>query len=266
MNRTLLAFLLRRHWWTCGLCVLLPVMLGSVVGAIYPTMEKERNVVGPMLDLVRKWFPDLPNFLRPEGAFVWPYMHPMTLLSYALAPAIVALAQPAGERGRGSLDLLLSSRLSRARFVTTVFAFVVPVTMAMAMGPFVGSFIGASMCGELEAIPLGAYLLCSVEGCALSLFFGSFALLVSVWARDRGQATLVFVGFSLSTFIVDFIGQVWQGAPEWVYRISPFGYYHPLSLAYEQDVPVAQDLLVLLGGTAVFVVGAVWAAERRRSA
>jgi len=266
MTRVLLAFLMRRHWWTCGLCVMLPVMIGSIVGVIYPTMEKERSVIGPMLDLMRNWFPELPNFLRPEGAFVWPYMHPMTLLAYVLAPAIVALAQPAGERGRGSLDLILATRLSRSRLVSSVFLFLVPVSIVMGLGPFLGSVIGSALCGELGAVPLGAYLLCSVEASALSLFFGSLALLVSVRSRDRGQATLVFAAITIGWFLVDVVSQMWKDAPDWVARAGPFGYYDPLGLAREQQVPLALDLFVLLGGVAVCVGCAIWSARRRRSA
>ena len=140
------------------------------------------------------------------------------------------------------------------------------MAVVVALGPFIGSFIGSTLCGEVGAVPLGAYLLCSVEASALSLFFGSLALLVSVRARDRGQATLIFVAVTLAWFLVDVVSQMWKGAPDWIGRASPFGYYDPLGLAYQQEVSFTLDLLVLLVGAAVFLGWAVWLARRRRFA
>ncbi len=266
MSGPFFVFLLRRHWWTCGLCALIPLSLGLMVGAFFPTMESERKVFGPMLDLIRNtWFPDLPDFLSPAGAFVWPYMHPMTIAACALAPAIVALAQPAGLRGQGSLDLLLATPLSRTRLVGTVCAFMVPVAMAMGLGPLLGSILGALRCEELASIPVDRYLLCSVAAAALTMFFGSIALLISCLARDRGQATFFYTGFVLLSFVVNSIAQMWKDV-RWIESYGPIGYYHPLNLANGEPVPFALDLTVLLGGSVVATAAALRWSARRRSA
>lgn len=262
----LFRLLVRRHWWTCGICLLLPLGLGIVLGFIYPLFDRERATFGPLFEMVRKWFSDIPDFLSPEGAFVWPYMHPMTLMTYALAPAIPCLALPAGERGRGSLDLLLATPLSRKRLVVSIVSFMVPVNLAMALAPFLGALAGSAIAGAFEEIPIGAYALASVEAFALSFFLGSFALLLSVHARDRGQATLIFAASCFAMFLVDLLSMVWKGQGWWVARLGPLGYYHPLKFAHGESVPMVWDLLVLLGLGSVFVAWAVARQDTRRSA
>ena len=262
----LFRFMMRRHRWTCGLCLIIPLGLGVVFGIIYPMFERERAAFGPMFSVFRKWFSNLPDFLSPDGAFVWPFMHPLTLMIYGLAPAIPAIALPSGERGRGSLDLLLATPLSRKRMILTVVAFMAPVCAAMALAPFVGALIGASMAGVTGQVPFGAYGLASVEAFALSFCLGAFALLLSVRSRDRGQATLRFAVTCFAMFVVDFIAVVWKGHGPLLKRCGPLGYYHPLELARGETHLIVVDLIVLLGAASAFVGCAVISQSRRRSA
>ena len=123
VNRALLAFILRRHRFALIACWVVPVLIALAVGLIYPTYAKEREAIERLTKFFGQFFGgDVIDLLSPKGFLTLPFQHPLTLLMLAISAAAAPLAMPAGDRGRGALDMLLATRLSRSSLGRTVFA------------------------------------------------------------------------------------------------------------------------------------------------
>ena len=116
INGTLLRLLLRRHWISVSLCALVPILIGVVIGLIYPTYSQERALLERLGEFAQQFMSKggSIDLLSAAGSFSLPFQHPTVLIIYAVIASIPAMALPAGERGRCALDLLLATALSRA--------------------------------------------------------------------------------------------------------------------------------------------------------
>ena len=199
MTGVLVAFLARRHRLAIGLCGLPPLVMGVIVGLIYPTYAREREALTSIFEMFGRFFGgDLIDLLSPGGFFSVPFQHPFTLVMMAVASAIVPFAVPAGERGQGGLELLLATRLERVQLVRAVALLAVPTALLMGLAALAGAVVGAALSDVLGEVPAAAYLVTTFNAIALTLFLGASALLLAVLARDRGRATAWFA--SLVTF------------------------------------------------------------------
>lgn len=278
MNLVLLRFLGRRHGVTVPLCALAPLVIGTLIGFIYPTYSRERETLGPLVKSLKAMFRTdvtMIDIFSPSGAFNIPFQHPITFLSLAVAAAIPALGLPAGERGRGALQLLMATPLSRRALVGTLAVFLLPIAVLMGLAPLLGCVAGASISGVLDEIPLHVYAVTSLNAAAVTAFLGSFALLVSVVSRDRSVATIRYVLGMAWFFLADLGSRLWKYG-DWPSYLTPLGYYNPTRiLAGESGSSIeygssggfdwTMDVALLLAAAAACVAAAVVTEDRRRS-
>ena len=185
MNGPLLGLLLRRHRLSLGLCGLIPVALGIVAGLLYPTFARERALITAFASQLRIVGEQV-DLLKPAGAFTLGFQHPLVLLTLALAPAIPATALPAGERGRGGLDLLLATALPRRAMLGTVLAVVGLAAAWLGATAMVGAGIGSTLAGVAGEVPWGALTVVAANAIALALVSGTGATLSSRSRRGCG--------------------------------------------------------------------------------
>jgi ABC-type transport system involved in multi-copper enzyme maturation permease subunit len=262
----LLRFMARRHGLAIALSVLIPVLLGLVGGMLYPSFIGERQVISTLLKTFKiaklLGLGEL-DFLSPGGFFLLTFTHPLSLTALALAPAIPAMSLPAGERTRGSLELLLATRLERWKLVSAVALFILPVAVVAGSMPWVGSVLGVTLAGVADEAPLGTYALISANAAVLSLFLGSVALLFSVTARERGAATGRYVAFIVLAVLLEFGSNLWSEGNRLLY-LTPFGYYDAKGLVLG-TADSWRNFLVLAGGALLLGAAAATCAQRRRS-
>ena len=89
MSPTLLRFLFRRHGVSCLLCVLPPVLIGSFMGLLWPTLNERSEALRGFVPFFERIFGDgLLDIFSARGFFsTIPFSHPMTLASFALVAA-----------------------------------------------------------------------------------------------------------------------------------------------------------------------------------
>jgi hypothetical protein len=265
MNGSLLRFVLWRHRVAYVSTFVVPVLLAVVAGLVYPSYAKEREALTRLLKIADKFFgDDALDFLSPTGFLLIPFQHPLTLLMFAIAGAVAPLALPAGDRGRGALDLLVASPLSRRSLSRTVFTTVLLAGGTFGWAPFLGVALAAHLSGYASEIPFDKCALIAVNAGALVMALGAAALFCSATAEDGGSATGRFVGFVVVTLAIDVISRFWK-AGRFLRWTSLLGYYHP------QDVVVGRvnawfPIAVLVGFAAVTYACAEWILVTRRRA
>ena len=265
MNRALWRHLWRRHALASALCAILPVLIGAVMGIVWPEYRLQVKAMGGLVKFVQSLLRS--DLLAPDSAaffFQIPFAHPVTMLALILSVALPTLALPAGARGRGTLDLLLATGLERRQLIVTTSLFTLPFALLLGLAPLAGAWIGASITGATAEIPFDAYARVSFEAVLLGLFFSGLAQLLSVLAEDGATAARWLAAIVLWSLFAEITGTGWPAAAllKW---LTPFGYYEPAQvIAGVADY--ARDCAVLAGAAAVCFGAALVLESRRRSA
>ncbi len=268
MNSTLLRLTIRRHWLSVSLCALLPLIIGGVIGLVYPTYSQERQLAR-LFKLGTQFFGKggQIDLFSPAGSFSLPFQHPTVLIIYAVITAIPAMTLPAGERGRRSLDLLLSTQLSRTTLVGTLSLFSSLVAILIGLSAYLGAWIGASMSEVTELIPWGTYAMVACNSTSLCAFWSGVAILVSVLARDRASATLYYGVLVAGALSIDIAARLMKSG-DWLAWYTPYGYLRPARVIGVETgfQPCIRDIAALLTCALVLHLAAILLAQRRRCA
>jgi len=261
----LLRYLWRRHALPCAACALAPVLIGVVIGGVWPEYRAQARAFGGIfkfaMNLMRS------DLLAPDSAsfyFQLPFVHPLTMLALLLSVAVPTLALPAAARGRGSLDLLLASGLTRKSLVVTTTCAALPFALLVGCAPLLGVYAGATISHATGDLDFSSFARVAFEAVLLGLFFTGLAQLLSVTCSDLFGATWRLAAIVLWSLLSEIAGTVWHAGRALKF-FGPFGYYEPAQvLANVGDYGL--DCAVLAGGGLVCFVAALIVAERRRSA
>ncbi len=273
MSGALLHHLARRYALGCTASALVPVLLGVMAGTLLPQYREQFAMIDK-LGVMRMARTFLRADLIPADSatflFQLPYVHPVSMLAMIVAMSLPTLAFPAGARGRGTLDLLLATPLTRESIVATTFVFTLPFAALHAIAPFLGVWMGAAQAGVVDQLPLRAFSLISVESFALAIFFSGVTLLFSVGgllrAKSRGPeaagALAALAVLVLWSLLAEIVGMFWDRF-QWLKLATPFGWFEPAQVL-AGTVNLWFDSSVL-GGCGVLAAVLALAAERRRA-
>jgi hypothetical protein len=274
VSAPLLRHLVRRYGVACTATALVPVLLGVIAGILLPDYRQQFAAVEKLgvMKLARTFLRS--DLIPPDSAtflFQVPFVHPVSMLALLVAVALPTIAFPAGARGRGTLDLLLATPLTRRSLVTTTLLFTIPFALLHAVAPFVGVWLGALQAGVVQELPFDKFARVSVESFALALFFAGVAQLLSVGvgrSKARGPqaggalaALAVVVIWSL---LAESVGTLWERAA-WLKRLTPYGWFEPPQVLAGTRNPWL-DSAVLAGCGIAAAIAAIVTESRRKSA
>lgn len=194
------------------------------------------------------------------GAVALGFVHPIAVgLNLVFAVGFAASAV-AGERQRGTLEVLLSRPLSRRGvYATLALAGAVFIAISIA-GLTLGSLIGAAVAGRTIELGVGNLPLLWLNGALLYWAFGAIGLLASVAFDRLSPALSLTLAIVLISYFLEVIGSLWPDAK----GLQPFSLFHyvdPKSVL--AGFPRSGDFAVLAGVTLGAVVGALVVFPRR---
>jgi polyether ionophore transport system permease protein len=176
------------------------------------------------------------------------------ILLITLWPLLVGSRMLRGEEERGSLDVLLS--LPRGRGQVALEKLAAMWTALLAMGLLIGLVTFAGGKSVSADFGLGDALLFGLKIVLISSVFGSIALLLSQFTKERGTAAGLTAGLLLVFIVLDMAHRVISNT-EWLSRLSPVYYYNlskPLAPGYGVNpgaMLVLLALSILLSGVAL---------------
>ena len=230
MNRALLA-----HTWRSQRVKLLIVGLGlGIWGALFPIIyasfgETFRELMGSGLIPEQMMEFGGGDVFSLSGSIALGSIHPIALVLNSVFAVGFAAAAVAGERQRGTLEVVLARPLSRRTLYWTLLAaailFVALAVGATIVGVVVGSAI-AGVTGELTAERLPLLWLNGV------LLFGAIAaigLAASVSFDRLSPALGITVGLVVVMYFLEVLGSFWPDA-QFLQPYSLFHYYDPKSI------------------------------------
>jgi ABC-2 type transport system permease protein len=195
-----------------------------------------------------------------SGAVAIGFIHPITVglnLVFAVGFTTAAIA---GERQRGTLEVLLSRPISRrVTYATLAMAGALFVSITI-LGSIVGSLVGAGLTGRTAELGVGQLPILWLNGSLLYWAIGAIALLASASFDRLAQALGVTLAVVFASYFLDVLGSLWPDAR----GLEPYSLFHYLDpKAILAGFPAVGDLIVLGGVTAV-VVGATLVVFPRR--
>ena len=243
--------------WAVGLSLLVAMYV-----AIWPSVRDQPSISG-FIEQMPKAMQALfvmsgADMSTPVGYIqveLLAFMGPMLLLIYAVATGAAAVA---GEEERRTLDLLLSSPISRGRIFVEKFA---AMTIGIAL---LGAVTGVALVCEGRVadmvLPVGNVAATMVHLSLLALVYGTFAAALGTLTGRAVVSRAVPAVAAVLAYIVNGLGQIVSWLEPWQ-KISPLYQYaghDPLRTGL--SVPA---ILVSAGTVTLTVLVALWGFRRR---
>ena len=254
--------LFRRTWAAQRIRLLVVVAglaaWGFLLPVVYATFGKEMEALiqnaafANILDIFSRFSGG--DVFSIRGTVALGLVHPIALALVAIQVVGFAAAAVAGERQRGTLEVLLARPLERRALYATLLAATLlfaALTEAAVLGGIVAGALLFGVAGDLRATDIA---LCWLNAVALFGALGAISLAASVSFDQLGPAMGIALGVTIVGYAAEFLGTLWPTAA-WLRVASPFRYFQPTRILAGTFEP--RDLLVL---GAVFVAAVAWAA------
>lgn len=261
MNLALLAHTWRSNRWRLLIVTIALVAWGTILPVVYDSFGVqfqqlfESGVLPPQFAQFGGG-----DIFSLSGAVALGFVHPFAVglnLIFALGFAATAVA---GERQRGTLEVLLSRPISRRGvYLTLAFAGAAFIAITVA-GLTFGSFLGASITGRTAELGTRNLPVLWLNGTLMYWAIGAIALFASVATDRLTPAIGTTLAFVLASYVLDVLGSLWPDAK----GLQPYSVFHYVGAKADlAGLPDASDFEILAIVIAVAVVAALVVFPRR---
>jgi len=188
------------------------------------------------------------------------FVHPIAVALESVFAVGFAAAAVAGERQRGTLEVLLSRPISRRSLVATLFVALVlfvASTVAAHVVATAASAVGTGVAGELDLATLPVLWL---NGVLLFLAVGTIGIAASVSTDRLTPALGATLAVVLVSYVLEILGALWPDA-EGLQPYSLFHYLRPQEILAGNADPT--DFALLVAVTVVALAYALVVFPRR---
>jgi ABC-2 type transport system permease protein len=163
------------------------------------------------------------------GAIGLGFIHPISLVLNSIFAVGFATGAVAGERQRGTLEVLLARPLSRRRTYATLLGAALLFCGIAIAAILAGNVVGAAIFGVLGEIDLARVPLVWLNGFLLFGAFASVGLAASVSFDRLSPALGITLAIVIVSYFLDILGSLWPAAA-WLQPYSLFHYLKPREL------------------------------------
>lgn len=243
MSVSLLILDLRRARLQLIAYALVVAIYGVAVAAIYPTVLETAELFEPYLELlpsgVLEAF-EMSGGISSPGAYFGSQFFQVWVIVAAMLAIGLGTRGAAGENASGTIEIALSTPLSRTRYLVTTIATqalgvallaAVAVVSVLAIGPLID-----------VSFDLGAFVAVGVLSFAFGCAIAGVATLVSVVTLDRGRS----IGFGALVLILMYlliVVALLESSVDWLKYLSAFHYYRPAAIIDRGVVPAGETAL-----------------------
>ncbi len=202
------------------------------------------------------------NLFTLGGTLTLGTQHPLVIAMLGVFAIGTAATAIAGERQRGTLEVLLARPISRRVVYLTLFVAIGAVLGALIVGLLAGMVAGAATQGLslTDELPLSALPLAWLNGLLLWLAFASFSLAASASFDRPGPAIGLSLAFLLVNYFLEILGSLWTDV-DWSQEYSLFHHFQIGEILDGRLAPV--DLVILLAAVAIPLAWGLVAFPRR---
>jgi len=194
------------------------------------------------------------------GAVTLGTQHPLAISLIAIFAVGATSTAIAGERQRGTLEVLLARPLSRSTAYLAITLALLLVVAVVLGALIIGFVIGAALQGVLEDLPVQHLPMVFLNGFLLWGAFSTFGLAASVSFDRPGPAIGLTLAYLLLNYFLEILGSLWQEAA-WTQEYSLFHHFNATEILGGALDPI--DLLICGLAFAIPIVYAVVVFPRR---
>lgn len=174
--------------------------------------------------------------------------HPLSLAMIGIFAVGATATAVAGERQRGTLEVLLARPLSRTTVYATVALALIVVIAVVLAALFGGIGLGSALLGVADEIDASQLPLVFANGLMLWSAFAAFGLAASVSFDRAGPAIGLSLGYLLANYFFEILGSFWTDV-DWSQEYSLMHHFQPGEILTGAFDPI--DLVIL--GIAIVV-------------
>jgi ABC-2 type transport system permease protein len=194
------------------------------------------------------------------GSITLGLQHPLAIAMIGIFAVGASSMAVAGERARGTLEVLLARPISRTTLYTSLLVallLIVLVVLAAILGGMVGS---ASVVGLVDELDLGQLPLVMLNGFGLWAAFTTFGLAMSVSFDRPGPAIGLTLAWLLIHYFLEILGSLWTDAA-WTQEYSLLHHFDPGAILSGDLDPI--DLVIVYVAAVVPVIYALLVFPKR---
>ena len=191
------------------------------------------------------------------GAVALGYVHPISIILLSVFAIGFTTSAVAGERQRGTLEVLLARPLSRRQVYATLLVAVLLFVGLVLAAASIGTLIGSAVVGVLGELAIERLPVLWLNGMLLWGSFAAIGLAASVSFDRLTPALGVTMAIVVVSYFLDILGSLWPDAT----GIQPLSLFHYLTARDILNGTVAIGgfgLLAAVGAVAIVVALAVF--------
>ena len=188
-----------------------------------------------------------------SGSIAIGAIHPISIVLNAVFAVGFAVAAVAGERQRGTLEVMLARPLSRRTvYVTLLVATLLFVALAVT-ATVVGAIVGSAVGGVIDELDLSRFPALWLNAFLLYGCLGAIALAASVSFDRLTPALGVTLAIVVVMYFLEVLGSLWPDA-DFLQPYSLFHYFPARAILNGTARPLNDVILAVVAGLAI-----VWA-------
>jgi ABC-2 type transport system permease protein len=166
------------------------------------------------------------NFFTIPGALTLGLEHPLAIAFVGIFAIGATTGAVAGERERGTLEVLLARPISRRELYTTVMTAAVILVALIVAAMLVGQLVGLVFQNLTGEVSLGWMPLVFLNGLLMWSAFAAFGMAASVSFDRLSQALGLTMGYVLINYFLEILGSLWRDVA-WSQQYSLFHHFNP---------------------------------------
>ena len=195
-----------------------------------------------------------------SGAVALGSVHPVALGLQLAYPVGFGAAAIAGERQRGTLEVLLSRPVSRRSVLSTLLLAIASFAVVTTTAQLAGTVAGATLYGVADRLDTGALAYLGANTVALLVALAAVALAASASSDRLGLPVAIGLALVIGGYVLEVLGTLWPDAA-FLQPWSPFHYLQPLEVLAGRAATT--DVLVLAAVAVVAAGFGLWHFPRR---
>ena len=194
------------------------------------------------------------------GAVTLGTQHPLAIAMLGIFAIGATSTAIAGERQRGTLEVLLSRPMSRTTLYLTVLVGLLAVVAAVLLALLAGFVTGAAVQDVMDELPVEHMPMVFLNGFLLWGAFAAFGLAASVTFDRSGPAIGLTLAYLILNYFLEILGSLWRDV-EWTQEYSLFHHFQPTEILAGKVDPI--DLVILAAAFLIPIVYALIVFPRR---
>lgn len=236
---------------------------GGTMAIFYPVMRENMAAIEEYMSIFPKEFMaafGMTGSLGQPGVFFQTYIGIWLWPILAAIVGILAATRPvAADLDRGFLEIVISTPMSRIRYLAIAIVGQLLVILGVAVATVAGVLVVGPLVGA--DFDVGRFLLVIPLATAFGCAIAAVATLLSVVTLSRGLAAGVTVGILLAMYLGYIVAQI-QPDVGWLGDLSAFGHFDTASIIDDGVMPTVD--LVLFSAVAIGCWAAALALFQRR--